>query len=486
MAEYCDYHNLGLCENSLVDSERCLGTTKCKFKSLIPINKTEKYEQYRDDSFQIRRSFTKDYSTEDKKDIRLSYGKWRRVTKVHGPSIRGRDAHAIKEMVDEILSGIPEDAYQINATDIRSEIIILEKNIMDCADLSEKEDRYRKLINLKMRQINTFEVVSPDSHIWKRLKRVRKHLKCEKCGSTCELYAYRSSYKNQTLCKICYDNARSSIKAQEQDDKRPLSPTPINEPDMESKLTKQPPSPTMADRKITIRICNNRIEVCTHPVIEGMMGGLINHPYGGKWKGADEVIKELEESWRTNKPTEVMSDYRGILAQTEHTVMVREDLLAVTKKYDFDLPQDGYIYWQPPNGFHSFWHSWLHMKTKNNHGRFPSEKELGEIIPILNSITGGEWKVMEDECNGSKGLILTGWTPPLCVEIEVSPKESPLEMCESLLSEIEEIDRRSPAPDSNLEPAFTDLLEKPEIYDAIWDDKVNRIRESLRRIDLNG
>ena len=39
-------------------------------------------------------------------------------------------------------------------TDVRSEIIKLEKVIADCADPSEKDDKYQILINMKLRQIH--------------------------------------------------------------------------------------------------------------------------------------------------------------------------------------------------------------------------------------------------------------------------------------------------------------------------------------------
>ena len=51
-------------------------------------------------------------------------------------------------------------------------------------------------------------VISPDSHIWKNLKKLRKGTSCELCEGTDNLYAYRSSTGNQTLCKSCLDKAK--------------------------------------------------------------------------------------------------------------------------------------------------------------------------------------------------------------------------------------------------------------------------------------
>ena len=51
-------------------------------------------------------------------------------------------------------------------------------------------------------------VISPNSHIWKPLKRPRKCLNCEICKSKKNLWAYRGVYVTQTVCEKCLKTAR--------------------------------------------------------------------------------------------------------------------------------------------------------------------------------------------------------------------------------------------------------------------------------------
>jgi len=59
------------------------------------------------------------------------------------------------------------------------------------------------------------EITSPHSHVWKKLKRPKKGTKCEICGSVADLRAYRSSYKNQTLCGSCLTLAQKGVSDEE-------------------------------------------------------------------------------------------------------------------------------------------------------------------------------------------------------------------------------------------------------------------------------
>lgn len=165
------------------------------------------------------------------------------------------------------------------------------------------------------------------------------------------------------------------------------------------------------EREITLRIKKYGIEVCTHPELTKLGFGLVSMPYKlmhGKKTTVEAAIEYLEAGW--NAKATIMSDYRGKLAEKEHIVMRRRQLRARTKKFNYDLPQDGIVHWRPPDGFYPFWHAWIHTKTKNNHGYFPSKAEIKELVPILNSITGGSWGMIKTE-DGEENMILQGWTP---------------------------------------------------------------------------
>ena len=116
MDKYCDFFNVGICDNPLVDLDLCPGVANCEFKSIIPIKRTDKYEKFEGGHWFIRRQFTKEYPNAGKTSLRISYGKWKKVTKVHALVLRGRNAGKVNEMVEEALDGIPDKAFGFGIT----------------------------------------------------------------------------------------------------------------------------------------------------------------------------------------------------------------------------------------------------------------------------------------------------------------------------------------------------------------------------------
>lgn len=150
--------------------------------------------------------------------------------------------------------------------------------------------------------------------------------------------------------------------------------------------------------ELTIDIEKTHFRVCTYP--DRFDGGWVGGPIKDS---VEKIITELEKKW--GMKATIVADYRGILAPKKHIVLTRRRLEERTnKKFTFDVPQDGIITWDPPDDHHPYWHAWLHLKTENAHGYYPSKRELAEVIPILESITGGKWK-------WDNGLIMYEWSP---------------------------------------------------------------------------
>ena len=165
-------------------------------------------------------------------------------------------------------------------------------------------------------------------------------------------------------------------------------------------------------RKITIRVQKHGIEVCTHPELE-KSGAIWISPYQSsgpyrKGQTVDEAIKAYEKGWRAK--AEIVSDYRGLLAPKERIVMKRFMLKARTDKFTIDVPLDGIIYWEPPNDFYDIWHAWGGFGAHNKGGYGPNKKQCKELIPILNSITGGKWAVRKGN-HGGDSIIMYEWDP---------------------------------------------------------------------------
>ena len=52
-------------------------------------------------------------------------------------------------------------------------------------------------------------IYSPHSHLWSKMKRVPKGTKCQVCGTTDDLMAYRGTYSGKnTLCESCLKKVR--------------------------------------------------------------------------------------------------------------------------------------------------------------------------------------------------------------------------------------------------------------------------------------
>jgi hypothetical protein len=55
-------------------------------------------------------------------------------------------------------------------------------------------------------------IISPDSHIWVKMKRIPNGTCCQICSSAENLYAYRGTTGSNTLCNTCLNRVRAKNK----------------------------------------------------------------------------------------------------------------------------------------------------------------------------------------------------------------------------------------------------------------------------------
>lgn len=151
-----------------------------------------------------------------------------------------------------------------------------------------------------------------------------------------------------------------------------------------------------SESKLTIDIEKGGIKVLHHPRGDGR----VSTPHKNR---IPSTIKLLENEWGTKAI--IMADFRGKLAPKKHVTLTKRQFRKRTQKFNFDIPQDGKVTWDPPDSFFDFWHSWISLKTKFFHGYRPSQQEISEVIPILESLTGGKWRFTQNL------LVMYEWSP---------------------------------------------------------------------------